>query len=222
MIAGRFHWRKVGAKPRSKTDLVAFQFETGTLMLTEAASKKRASLHVVTGAANLADHRPSGLETLQSDFDQFHDALCARNHTVKRALTDPRIFSGIGNAYSDEILHRAQMSPFKWTSRLSRDEVERLFTATQQTLTTWTQRLREQLGDRFPEKVTAFRDEMAAHGKFGEPCPDCGTAIQRIVFAENETNYCPRCQTDGKILADRSLSRLLKDDWPRTIDELEA
>lgn len=221
MIAGRFHWNEPGAKLPGKIGLAAFDFPTGTLTLTEAGSKKRASLHVVRGATALAALDPGGLEVLDADEDRFRTALVRENHTLKRALTDPRIFSGIGNAYSDEILHRAGLSPLALTQRLSQAEIARLFTAVQETLHDWTERLRREVGDGFPEKVTAFRAEMAVHGRFGKPCPDCGAPVQRIVYAENETNYCPRCQTGGKVLADRSLSRLLKDDWPRTLEELE-
>lgn len=221
MVAGRFHWRKPDAKAGRKTDLAAFRFEHGTLMLTEAASKKRASLHVVRGADALSGHDRRGLEVMDCDLDDFRGALQAENHTLKRALTDPRLFSGIGNAYSDEILHAAGLSPVKWTSRLSDEEIERLFHTTRETLQAWIDRLQADTGDGFPEKVTAFRKEMAVHGKFREPCPVCGTAVQRIAYADNETDYCPRCQTGGKVLADRSLSRILKTDWPRTIDELE-
>jgi formamidopyrimidine-DNA glycosylase len=221
MIAGRLHWKPRGAKPPGKVGLAAFTFTTGTLILTEAGTKKRASLHVVRGEAGLAAHNPGGLEVLDADLASFQAALQTENHTLKRALTDPRLFSGIGNAYSDEILHRARLSPLALTQRLDEAEVVRLFDATRQTLLDWTDRLRRDVGDGFPEKVTAFRDGMAVHGRFGQPCPVCGTAVQRIIYAENETNYCPRCQTGGKLLADRSLSRLLKDDWPRSIEELE-
>jgi formamidopyrimidine-DNA glycosylase len=221
MIAGRLHWKPPGAKPPSKVGLAAFDFPTGTLILTEAGSKRRASLYLVRGEAELARHDPGGLEVLNADAARFAAALRRENHTLKRALTDPRLFSGIGNAYSDEILHRARLSPLTWTQRLSEAEVHRLFRATQETLRDWTERHRHDVGDGFPEKVTAFRPGMAVHGRFGQPCPDCGTAVQRIVYAENETNYCPRCQTNGRVLADRSLSRLLKDDWPRTVEELE-
>lgn len=221
MIAGRFHWKKAGAKPRGNTDLAAFHFKHGTLMLTEASQKKRASLHVVRGEHGLVEHQREGLEVLECDEASFRAVLQSENHTLKRALTDPRLFSGIGNAYSDEILHAARLSPTKWTSRLSDDELARLFVAVRSTLRGWIGRLREQTGDRFPEKVTAFRPEMAVHGRFGQPCPVCQTPIQRIVYADNETNYCPCCQTNGKLLADRSLSRLLKDDWPESIDEPE-
>jgi formamidopyrimidine-DNA glycosylase len=221
MIAGRLHWKEPGTKLAGKVGLAAFDFPAGTLTLTEAGSKKRASLHVVQGEADLAGHNPGGLEVLDGDKAGFQYALLRENHTLKRALTDPRLFSGIGNAYSDEILHRARLSPLALTQRLSPDEMSRLFTAVQAVLREWTDRLRQQAGDGFPEKVTAFRKGMAVHGRFGQPCPDCGSSVQRIVYAENETNYCPRCQTEGKILADRSLSRLLKDDWPRTLEELE-
>jgi formamidopyrimidine-DNA glycosylase len=221
MIAGRLHWKPGGAKPPGKVGLAAFTFTTGTLVLTEAGTKKRASLHVVRGEPALAAHNPGGLEVLDADLSGFRAALRRENHTLKRALTDPRLFSGIGNAYSDEILHWAGLSPLALTQRLDEPEMVRLFEATRQTLLDWTDRLRREVGDGFPEKVTAFRDGMAVHGRFGQPCPVCGTAVQRIIYAENETNYCPRCQTGGKLLADRSLSRLLKDDWPRSIEELE-
>lgn len=222
MIAGRLQWKPRGAKPPGRIGLAAFDFTDGTLMLTEAGSKKRASLHVVRGEDQLAAHQPGGLEVLDANLTSFRAALTRENHTLKRALTDPHLFSGIGNAYSDEILHRARMSPLTWTSRLGDEEIKRLFDATKATLLEWLDRLRADAGDGFPEKVTAFREEMAVHGRFGKPCPVCGTPVQRIIYAENETNYCPRCQTEGKVLADRSLSRLLKDDWPRSIEELEA
>jgi formamidopyrimidine-DNA glycosylase len=221
MIAGRLHWKPLGAKPPGKVGLAAFDFPTGTLTLTEAGSKRRASLYLVRGETELAQHDPGGLEVLDADEDHFSVALRRENHTLKRALTDPRLFSGIGNAYSDEILHRARLSPLALTDRLSVAETRRLFRATQETLRDWIERHRRDVGDGFPEKVTAFRPSMAVHGRFGQPCPDCGTTVQRIVYAENETNYCPRCQTNGRVLADRSLSRLLKDDWPRTVEELE-
>jgi formamidopyrimidine-DNA glycosylase len=214
MIAGRLHWKARGAKPPGKIGLAAFDFPTGTLLLTEAGTTKRASLHLVEGADQLAVHQPGGLEVLETDLPAFVAALRRENHTLKRSLTDPRLFSGIGNAYSDEILHRARLSPLAWSSRLSDEECSRLFEATQATLREWLERLRAEAGDGFPDKVTAFREGMAVHGRFGQPCPVCGTAVQRIVYAENETNYCPRCQTKGRVLADRSLSRLLKDDWP--------
>ena len=221
MIAGRLHWKPAGAKLAGKVGLAAFQFPNGTLTLTEAGSKKRASLHVVRGRAALEDHDPGGIDVLSAQVDSFAAALTRENHTLKRALTDPRLFSGIGNAYSDEILHAARLSPLALTHRLRREEIARLLKATKKTLIDWTGRLRQEAGDGFPEKVTAFRDGMAVHGRFGQPCPACGSTVQRIVYAENETNYCPRCQTEGKVLADRSLSRLLKEDWPRTIEELE-
>jgi formamidopyrimidine-DNA glycosylase len=221
MIAGRLHWKPRGARPPGKVGLAAFDFATGTLVLTEAGSKRRASLYLVRGEADLAAHDPGGLEVLDADEARFEAVLRRENHTLKRALTDPRLFSGIGNAYSDEILHRARLSPLAQTQRLSEAEIVRLFHAARETLLDWTARQRQEVGDGFPEKVTAFRPDMAVHGRFGQPCPVCGTTVQRIVYAENETNYCPRCQTNGKILADRSLSRLLKDDWPRSIEEWE-
>jgi formamidopyrimidine-DNA glycosylase len=222
MIAGRLHWKARGAKPPGKIGLAAFDFPGGTLILTEAGTKKRASLHLVRGENGLAEHQPGGLEVLDADLAAFRAALGRENHTLKRALTDPRLFSGIGNAYSDEILHRARLSPLTWTSRLTDAEIIRLFGATRATLEEWLSRLRAEAGDGFPEKVTAFRQGMAVHGRFGLPCPVCGTAVQRIVYAENETNYCPRCQTNGKVLADRSLSRLLKGDWPQSVEKWEA
>ncbi len=221
MIAGRLHWKPVGAKLARKAGLAAFRFANGTLTMTEASSKKRASLHVVRGRGALQKLDPGGIEVLTADRDGFAAALRRENHTLKRALTDPHLFSGIGNAYSDEILHAARLSPLALSQRLNEKEIARLFEATRRTLMEWTDRLRREVGDGFPEKVTAFREGMAVHGRFGQPCPVCGTAVQRIVYAENETNYCPRCQTGGKVLADRSLSRLLKDDWPRTLEELE-
>jgi formamidopyrimidine-DNA glycosylase len=222
MIAGRLHWKPVGTNPQRKIGLAAFDFPNGTLTLTEAGSKRRASLHLVRGEAGLAAYQPGGLEVLEADFAGFDAALRKENHTLKRALTSPHQFSGIGNSYSDEILHRARLSPLTWTSRLSDADSKRLFEATQATLRDWLEQLREEAGDGFPEKVTAFRKGMAVHGRFGQPCPVCGTAIKRIVHAENETNYCPRCQTGGKVLADRAMSRLLKDDWPRSIEDWEA
>ena len=222
MIAGRFHLKKAGTIPKGKNDLAAFGFEDFTLMLTEASQKKRASLHVLQGREALEHQNRGGIEPLETSMREFKRALTCENHTLKRALTDPRLFSGIGNAYSDEILHSAQLSPVTLTSRLNDEQIERLFVATQSTLQTWTDRLLTEAKIKFPEKVTAFRPEMAVHGRFGQPCPVCGTAVQRIVRAENETNYCPRCQTGGKLLADRSLSRLLKDDWPKTIEEWES
>jgi formamidopyrimidine-DNA glycosylase len=221
MIAGRLHWKERGAKIPGRVGLAAFDFSSGTLMLTEAGTKKRASLHLLRGEKALADLNPGGLEVLETDEKTFRAALVRENHTLKRALTDPRLFSGIGNAYSDEILHRAGLSPMALTQRLSEKEIARLFESVQQILLDWADRLRREAGDGFPVKVTAFRDGMAVHGRFGQPCPVCSSAVQRIIYAENETNYCPRCQTGGKVLADRSLSRLLKDDWPRTIEEWE-
>jgi formamidopyrimidine-DNA glycosylase len=221
MIAGRLHWKEASAKLARKVGLAAFRFESGSLLLTEAGSKRRASLHLVRGAEALRQHNPGGLEVFDASLEEFSAALTRENHTLKRSLTDPHVFSGIGNSYSDEILHAARLSPLAWTGRLKADETARLFEATKNTLAAWTERLRRETRDNFPEKVTAFREGMAVHGRFGKPCPVCGTAVQRIIYAENETNYCPRCQTGGKVLADRSLSRLLKDDWPRTIEELE-
>jgi formamidopyrimidine-DNA glycosylase len=221
MVAGRFHFRPPGAKLAGKTALAAFDLPAATLLLTEASAKKRASLRLVRGEAALADLDPGGLEVLDADLDAFRAALSRETHTLKRALTDPRLFSGIGNAYSDEILHRARLSPFKRTTDLTGEEVERLFAAAGATLREWTERLRQEVGERFPERVTAFRQGMAVHGRYGEPCPVCGTPVQRILYAENEANYCPTCQTGGRLLADRVLSRLLKDDWPRTLEELE-
>jgi formamidopyrimidine-DNA glycosylase len=221
MIAGRLHWKERGAKLPGKIGLAAFEFANGTLTLTEAGTKKRASLYVVRGQENLRAHNPGGLEVLEAKASDFRAALLKENHTLKRSLTDPHLFSGIGNAYSDEILHRARLSPLALTQRMKDAEIDRLFEATRATLLDWLERLRREAGENFPEKVTAFRDGMAVHGRFGKPCPVCGTTVQRIVYAENETNYCPTCQTGGKLLADRSLSRLLKDDWPRTVQEWE-
>jgi formamidopyrimidine-DNA glycosylase len=221
MIAGRFHWRKGNAVARGKNDLAAFRFATGTLLLTEASQKKRASLHVLGSQAAVEAQDRGGIDPLTCSLQEFRQALQRENHTLKRSLADPRLFSGIGNAYSDEILHAAGLSPLQWTSRLSDEQLEKLHESTQQILTLWRDRLCSEAVGRFPEKVTAFRPEMAVHGKFGEPCPVCGSSVQRIVYAENECNYCPRCQTGGKLLADRSLSRLLKDDWPKTIEEWE-
>jgi formamidopyrimidine-DNA glycosylase len=220
MIAGRFKWRKAGAGIPGRIGLAALDFEHGTLLLTEAGTKKRASLHVVRGEAGLAEHDPGGLEPLDASPEAFAERLRARNHTLKRALCDPRAFSGIGNAYSDEILHHARLSPLKWTSRLTDEEALRLHASVRTVLTLWVERLRAETGDGFPEKVTAFREGMAVHGRHREPCPDCGAPVQRIVHADNETNYCAGCQTGGKLLRDRALSRLLKDDWPRSLDEL--
>lgn len=222
MIAGRLHWKPPDAKPPGKLGLAAFDFPDGTLLLTEAGSKRRASLHVVRGEKELKLHDPGGLEVLDADAAAFREVLRGHNHTLKRALTDPRLLSGIGNACSDEILHRARLSPLTWTTRLSDEEADRLFEATQTVLHKWIERLRTEAGDGFPEKVTAFRKDMAIHGRYRQPCPVCETAIQRIRYADNETNYCPRCQTGGKVLADRALSRLLKGDWPKTIEELES
>lgn len=220
MIAGRLRWVPAGAKVPGKIGLAAFDFTNGTLILTETGSKRRASLWLVRGEQSLAQFERGGLEVLESDLADFTERLIRENHTLKRSLTDPRLFSGIGNAYSDEILHRAKLSPVKHTRRLTDEEIQRLFDATRTTLIEWTDRLRTESKGDFPAKVTAFREEMAVHGKFGKPCPVCGTPVQRIRYADNETNYCPRCQTDGKLLADRALSRLLKQDWPRLIDEL--
>jgi formamidopyrimidine-DNA glycosylase len=223
MIAGRFRWISGTKRPaRNRNVLATFVFPTGTLSLTEAGSKKRASLHLARGEASLIAFERGGIEPLEASLEEFSGRLRSENHTVKRSLTDPRLFSGIGNAYSDEILHRARLSPVKLTSRLTDEEIARLHESTQMVLREWVERLRAEVGDGFPEKVTAFRDEMAVHGKFGHPCPVCGTAVQRIRYAENETNYCPRCQTEGRLLADRALSRLLKQDWPRRIEELEG
>ena len=222
MIAGRLHWIAAGTALPKRAALAYFTFDTGTLTLTEAGTKRRASLSVFPSRGELARHDPGGLEVLTAPFAEFRARLAAENHTLKRALTDPRTFSGIGNAYSDEILHRARLSPVALTQKLDEASMRRLYDAVQTVLAEWTARLRTQAGNQFPEKVTAFRAEMAVHGRFGKPCPVCGTAVQRIRYAENETNYCPRCQTGGRVLADRSLSRLLKDDWPRTIEELEA
>jgi formamidopyrimidine-DNA glycosylase len=221
MIAGRLRWAAAGAKAPGKIGLAAFDFDDGTLLLTEAGSKRRASLHLVAGESALAAFERGGLEPLEADEAEFVRRLRLENHTLKRALTDPRLFSGIGNAYSDEILHRARLSPLRLTSRLPEEDAARLYRATRSVLAEWTDRLRRETGERFPEKVTAFRDGMAVHGRFRQPCPDCGTPIQRIRYAENETNYCPVCQTEGRLLADRGLSRLLREDWPRSLEELE-
>jgi formamidopyrimidine-DNA glycosylase len=222
MIAGRLHWRVKDAKLTGRNQLAAFDFPNGSLVLTEAGAKRRASLHVIKGEANLREMDPGGIDVFASDLANFQNALTAENRTLKRALTDPRILSGIGNAYSDEILHSAQLSPITHTRKLTAEEWERLFTATRSTLQRWIDELQKEAQAKFPEKVTAFRKDMAVHGRFGQPCPRCGDPIQRIRYADNETNYCARCQTGGKVLADRSLSRLLGDDWPRTLDELEA
>jgi formamidopyrimidine-DNA glycosylase len=221
MIAGRFHWKKAGVKPAGKNDLAAFQFERGTLMLTEASTKKRATLHVVRSADALATFSRGGLDVLTADREAFEAVLKRENHTLKRTLTDPRLFDGIGNAYSDEILHAACLAPTTWSTRLDADGVARLYEATREVLTRGLDTLRKERKG-FPEKVTAFRPEFAVHGKYKQPCPRCGTPVQRISYADNETNYCPTCQTGGKLLADRSFSRLLRADWPKTLDELEA
>ena len=221
MIAGRLRWGAPGAKAPGKIGLAAFDFDGGTLLLTEAGSKRRASLHVVAGTAALADFQRGGLEPLEASEADFGARLRLESHTLKRSLTDPRLFSGIGNAYSDEILHRARLSPLRLTGRLTDEEIARLYAATRAVLTEWTERLRRETGEGFPEKVTAFREGMAVHGRYGQPCPACGTRVQRIRYAENETNYCPSCQTEGRLLADRGLSRLLKEDWPRSLDELD-
>jgi formamidopyrimidine-DNA glycosylase len=221
MIAGRFRWKPAGAKIPGKLGQLAIDFEEASLLLTEAGSKRQASLHVVEGREALARHDPGGLEVMNIDLAEFGEALQRENHTLKRALTDPHLFSGIGNAYSDEILHAARLSPFKQTASLSDEEVARLFSAMRTTLTAWIDRLRAETGDGFPEKVSAFRPQMAVHGRYGKPCPDCGSPIQRVVYAANEANYCATCQTGGRLLADRALSRLLREDWPRTLDELE-
>jgi formamidopyrimidine-DNA glycosylase len=223
MVAGRLRW-KPGLPPAAipgKLGLAAFDFNGGTLLLTESSPKKRAWIRLVQGIESLAALDPGGLEVLEADLSSFRTALTMENHTLKRALTDPRLFSGIGNAYSDEILHRARLSPVALTRKLTEAEIARLFDAATLTLVEWTSRLRLEAGDSFPEKVTAFREEMTVHGKFGKPCPACGTDVQRIVYAENETNYCPSCQTGGRLLADRSLSRLLRGDWPKTLEEME-
>ena len=222
MVSGRFQWKKRGDKVPGKVGLGAFDFPTGSLIFTEASTKKRASIHLVRGRAGLASFSRGGVEPLEVDLPTFTEALQRERHTLKRALTDPRLFSGIGNAYSDEILHAAQLSPVTRTDRLDAAQIARLYETTRRVLTEWTDRLSKEAEHEFPTKVTAFRPEMAVHGKFDQPCPVCGTKVQRIVYAENESNYCPRCQTGGKLLADRSLSRLLKDNWPRTIEELEG
>jgi formamidopyrimidine-DNA glycosylase len=221
MIAGRLRWQPARAKIPGRVGVAAFDFPKGTLILTEAGTKKRASLHILSGKAALAEHDPGGLEIFEIDAETFSLQLRRERHTLKRSLTDPRLFAGIGNAYSDEILHRAKMSPVRMTSQLSDTECKRLFEAIKTVLEEWTERLRAEAGDDFPEHVTAFREGMAVHGRYGQPCPVCGARVQRIVYAENETNYCAPCQTEGRLLADRSLSRLLKEDWPKTLDELE-
>ncbi len=221
MIAGRLHWFPAGTKPKRSGMLAAFGFESGTLTVTEAGTRRRASLHVFGSSAGLHTQDPQGLEVLEASYEEFLARLTAENHTLKRALTDPRAFSGIGNAYSDEILHHAGLSPVALTQRLDQPSIRRLYDAIRTVLPEWTRRLRDEARGDFPEKVTAFRAGMAVHGRFGKPCPVCGTKVQRIRYAENETNYCARCQTGGKLLADRALSRLLKSDWPKTVDELE-
>jgi formamidopyrimidine-DNA glycosylase len=221
MIAGRFRWKPPGATIPGKVGLLALDFENGTLILTEAGSKRQASLYVVQGEAALAQHEPGGLEVMNADLTAFEQTLRRGNHTLKRALTDPHLFSGIGNAYSDEILHAARLSPFKQTGGMADDEIRRLYEATRLTLSQWIERLQREAGAEFPEKVTAFRKGMAVHGRYRQPCPDCGAPVQRVVYAANEANYCANCQTGGRLLADRSLSRLLRDDWPRTLEELE-
>jgi len=221
MIAGRFQWKDKGARIPGRLGLAALDFPSGTLLLTEAGSKKRASLHLVRGEAALACFDRGGLDVLHSELNDFREKLTYENHTLKRALTDPRLFSGIGNAYSDEILHRARLSPMKLTSKLSAEEIARLYGAVKATLTEWTEKLRSEAGSEFPSKVTAFRPGMAVHGRYGEPCKDCGSPVQRIVYLANECNYCPACQTEGRLLADRALSRLLKQDWPRSLEEWE-
>lgn len=223
MIAGRLHWKPEAAPLKGKQNLAAFDFPNGTLTLTEAGSKKRASLHVVKGMSDVRNLDPGGIDVLESGVEAFERRLRERNHTVKRALTDPTIFSGIGNAYSDEILHRAGLSPLLWTSKLEAQQVARLFATIRDVMEEWIERLGEEAAtnDGWPKKVTAFRKEMAVHGRFGLPCPSCGSPVQRIAYANNETNYCPTCQTDGVLLADRSMSRLLKSDWPRSLEELE-
>ncbi len=221
MIAGRLHWKQRRVVPDGRRTLAAFDFDSGQLTLTEAGTRKRASLHLVAGEARLARLDPGGVDVFSASLEQFSAVLTSENHTLKRALTDPRLFSGIGNAYSDEILHRAQLSPVALTQRLRPEEINRLLLATRETLTEWTQNLRAEAGGKFPEKVTAFHEGMAVHGRYGKPCPRCGAKVQRIRYASNETNYCVGCQTGGKLLADRALSRLLREDWPRTLEEME-
>jgi formamidopyrimidine-DNA glycosylase len=222
MIAGRLHWKAAGATLAGRNALAAFDFPNGSLVLTEAGTKRRASLHLLAGEEALRSLDPGGIDVLSCDLDAFRAALMVENRTLKRALTDPRILSGVGNAYSDEILHAAHLSPILLTHKLNPSQWERLFTATRETLALWTDRLKGEANGGFPEHVTAFHKDMAVHGRYGKPCPTCGETVQRIRYADNETNYCPRCQTDGKILADRALSRLLKSEWPRTLEELEA
>jgi len=221
MIAGRLHWKAGRVMPDGRRVSAAFHFDNGTLTLTEAGTQKRASLHVVEGESELAELDPGGIDVLGAGREEFAAALISENHTLKRALTDPHLFSGIGNAYSDEILHGARLSPVLLTQRMKPEEITRLYEATKETLTRWTEKLRAEAGDKFPEKVTAFRAEMAVHGRYKQACPRCGTKVQRIRYASNETNYCPQCQTGGKLLADRALSRLLREDWPRSLEEME-
>jgi len=221
MIAGRLHWSIKRKKPDGRRTLAAFDFDNGQLTLTEAGSQKRASLHIIAGEAGVTELDPGGIDVMRASLKEFGAALTASNHTLKRSLTDPRIFSGIGNAYSDEILHRAQLSPVLLTSKITREQIATLHRAIRETMTEWIERLRAETGDKFPEGVTAFRPEMAVHGRYGQPCPRCGTKVQRIRYASNETNYCVPCQTGGKLLADRGLSRLLREDWPRTLEEME-
>ena len=221
MIAGRLNWREKDCKIPVKIGMAALDFPNGTLLLIESGTKKRASLHLIKGELELSTFDQGGLEIFDASFEEFKRRLLRENHTLKRALTDPRLFSGIGNAYSDEILHRAKLSPVQLTQKMTEEQIEKLFRAIKETLTDWTERFRSETGDGFPEKVTAFRPEMAVHGRFGKPCPICGTIVQRIRYADNETNYCPKCQTGGKLLADRSLSRLLKSDWPKNLEEFE-
>ncbi|OHD70867.1 MAG: formamidopyrimidine-DNA glycosylase [Spirochaetes bacterium RBG_16_49_21] len=222
MIAGRLYWKKKGVAVPRKNGLAAFDFSNGSLLVIEHSTKKRASLHIIHGASSLEEFDPGGLEIFEASLHEFRERLVSENHTLKRALTDPRLFSGIGNAYSDEILHRARLSPLRLTQKMDDEQVERLFDAAKTVLQEWTARLREETGRGFPEKVTAFHEDMAVHGRYKKPCPVCNTQIQRIQYAENETDYCPRCQTGGKLLADRVLSQLLKKDWPRAIEELEG
>ncbi len=221
MIAGRLHWKAAGARAPGRIGLAALDFSTGSLILTEAGSKRRAGLHLVRGADALAEHDPGGVEVLDAELPAFRAALLSERHTLKRALTDPRLFSGIGNAYSDEILHRARLSPVTLTSQLGDEAITQLYDATRAVLQEWSERLSREAAERFPEGVTAFREGMAVHGRYGKPCPVCGAGVQRIVYVENETNYCASCQTGGRLLADRALSRLLRADWPRTLEELE-
>jgi len=221
MIAGRLHWKSQAVVPDGRRTLATFEFDSGTLTLTEAGTQKRASLHLFAGEQDMASIDPGGLEVLRATGEQFAAALTSENHTLKRSLTDPHLFSGIGNAYSDEILFHAQLSPVQLTQRMEAEAIDRLYRAVQETLNDWIERLREETGQKFPEKVTAFREDMCVHGRYGQPCRKCGTKIQRIRYAANETNYCPRCQTGGKLLADRALSRLLREDWPRSLDEME-